>query len=111
MYHGSIRCQTEYCPTRASIVHSPHNVAPKQRHRAEQPNTEDLTVQPLTPGELRALQALARHENTKEAAAAIGITDRTLRNLISRGFKKLEVTNRTAAYRRLGWLRPPQVIT
>lgn len=68
-------------------------------------------MDPLTPGELRALQALARYETTKEAAAAIGITDRTLRNLISRGFKKLQVTNRTSAYRRLGWLRPPKVIS
>lgn len=67
-------------------------------------------MEPLTPGELRALQALARHENTKEAASTLGIEETTLRNLVSRGFKKLEVTNRTSAYRRLGWLRPPQII-
>lgn len=67
-------------------------------------------MQPLTLGELRALQALARYETSREAAAAIGVTEQTLRNMVSRGFRKLEVTNRTAAYRRLGWLRPPRVL-
>lgn len=67
-------------------------------------------MDPLTLGELRALQAMARYETSKEAAAAIGVTEQTLRNMVSRGFKKLEVNNRTAAYRKLGWLRPPRVL-
>jgi DNA-binding CsgD family transcriptional regulator len=67
-------------------------------------------VRPLTQGELRALQASARYETTREAAAAIGITEGTMRNLMSRAFRKLEVPSRTAAYRRMGWLRPPTVL-
>lgn len=40
----------------------------------------------------------------------LGTTEQTLRNLLARGFKKLEVNNRTAAFRRLGWLRAPALI-
>lgn len=64
----------------------------------------------LTRGEMRALQALARASTAKEAAMMLGTTEQTLRNLLARGFKKLEVNNRTAAFRRLGWLRAPALI-
>lgn len=67
-------------------------------------------MKPLTRGELRALQALARASTSKEAAIMLGTTEQTLRNLATRGFKKLEVNNKVAAFRRLGWLRAPIVI-
>lgn len=40
----------------------------------------------------------------------LGTTEQTLRNLLARANKKLGVNNRTAAFRRLGWLRPPPII-
>lgn len=67
-------------------------------------------MKPLTRGEMRALQALARASTSKEAAALLGTTEQTLRNLLARGFKKLGVNNRTAAFVRLGWLRPPPIM-
>lgn len=63
-------------------------------------------MQPLTLAELRTLQAMANHENTREAAASLNITEQTMRNEASHAFKKLGVRNRTSAFRRLGWLRP-----
>lgn len=67
-------------------------------------------MKPLTRGELRALQALARASTAKEAAAMLGTTEQTLRNMTARGYKKLEVNNAVAAFRRLGWLRAPTII-
>jgi len=68
-------------------------------------------VKPLTRGELRALQALARASTAKEAAATLGTSEQTLRNMTARGYRKLEVNNAIAAFRRLGWLRAPAVIS
>lgn len=62
--------------------------------------------EPLTLAELRALQALAHHETTRDAASSLSITEQTVRNEASHAFRKLGVRNRTSAFRRLGWLRP-----
>lgn len=67
-------------------------------------------MEPLTRGELRALQATARFETSKEAAAVLGITEPTLRNVLAHAFRKLGVHNKTSAFRRMGWLRPPRLI-
>lgn len=63
-------------------------------------------MEPLTLAELRTLQALANHETSRDAAHSLSISEQTIRNEASAAFRKLGVRNRTAAFRRLGWLRP-----
>lgn len=67
-----------------------------------------MTLNALTPAELRALEALARYEDAHEASVAIGLSVQTLRNETQSAYRKLKVRNKTSAFRTLGWLRPPQ---
>ena len=64
---------------------------------------------PLTLAELRTLQAMAGAGSSKEAASNLGISEQTLRNEAAHAYRKLGVSNRTAAFRRLGWLKPPRI--
>lgn len=63
---------------------------------------------PLTLAEFRTLRAMARHESSREAARSLSISEQTLRNEATSAYRKLGVKNRTSAFRRLGWLRPPR---
>lgn len=65
---------------------------------------------PLTPAELRALQALARYETAHAASIALGLSTQTIRNEAQSAYRKLEVRNKTAAFRRMGWLRSPEPV-
>lgn len=64
---------------------------------------------PLTPAELRALQALARYETANAASLVLGLSTQTIRNEAQSAYRKLGVRNKTAAFRRLGWLRSPEL--
>lgn len=64
---------------------------------------------PLTFAELRSLHAMAKHATTREAARSLDITEQTLRNEATSAYRKLGVGNKTAAFRKLGWLRPPRM--
>lgn len=61
---------------------------------------------PLTPAELRALQALARYETANRASLVLGLSPQTIRNEAQSAYRKLSVRNRTAAFTALGWLQP-----
>jgi DNA-binding CsgD family transcriptional regulator len=65
-------------------------------------------MEPLTTAELRALHALARFETATEAAEFTGLSPQTIRNQAGMAYKKLGVEGQTAAFRKLGWLRPPR---
>lgn len=65
-------------------------------------------MEPLTPAELRTLYLLARFETAVEAAEFAGLSPQTIRNQLHHAFEKLGVDGRLAAFRKLGWLRPPQ---
>jgi len=65
-------------------------------------------MEPLTTAELRALYWLARIETASEAATLAGLSPQTLRNQSFSAYKKLGVKGKVEAWRKLGWLRPPQ---
>jgi len=65
-------------------------------------------AKPLSPGEYKALLALARYSTAAEAAKHLGLQEITVRNLSQRAYRKLGVSSRTEAYEALGWLRLPK---
>jgi DNA-binding CsgD family transcriptional regulator len=56
---------------------------------------------------MQTLAALARHDNTAGAARYRRISEQTVKNELTSAYRKLGVRSRTAAFRRLGWLRAP----
>lgn len=66
----------------------------------------------LTPAEVRVLRTLADGHTQAEAAFRLGITPKTLRNHLTHAYARLGVEHvhlpgLVEAYRRLGWLQPP----
>jgi DNA-binding NarL/FixJ family response regulator len=55
---------------------------------------------PLTRREIDILQCIGRGESVKETAATLGISAKTVENLQSRLFRKLDVRNRAQAFAR-----------
>lgn len=51
----------------------------------------------LTDREKEVFESLVKNESTKEIAASLGISEKTVRNHISNAMQKLEVESRTAA--------------
>jgi DNA-binding NarL/FixJ family response regulator len=68
------------------------------RGRAEQ--TTDTTPVTLTPRESSVLEHLARGRSNKQIAAALGVSERTVKFHVSTLFAKLGATNRTEAVTR-----------
>ena len=60
---------------------------------------ERVTQVQLTPRELAALRSLADGRSNKEIAAALGISERTVKTHLAHLFEKLGVTSRTEAVR------------
>jgi DNA-binding NarL/FixJ family response regulator len=58
---------------------------------------ESVTQVPLSPRELEVLRLVARGDSNKEIAAALDITEGTVKTFLVRLFGKLGVTDRTAA--------------
>lgn len=54
----------------------------------------------VTPAEQAALDAVARYETTKEAAAALGKSQHTIERQLESARKRLGVTTTIAAYRK-----------
>lgn len=52
---------------------------------------------PLTPGERRVLQLVALGHSNKRIAAALDLSERTVQNVLSRVFEKLNLSGRTEA--------------
>lgn len=68
-----------------------------------------LLQTPLTKREVDILQCIGRGESVKETASSLGISAKTVENLQSRLFRKLDVRNRAQAFARahsLGLLPP-----
>jgi DNA-binding NarL/FixJ family response regulator len=59
-----------------------------------------LLQTPLTKREVDILQCIGRGESVKETAASLGISAKTVENLQSRLFRKLDVRNRAQAFAR-----------
>jgi len=60
---------------------------------------ERVTQVQLTPRELAALRLLANGDSNKEIAAALDISERTVKSHLGHLFEKLQVTSRTEAVR------------
>ena len=75
---------------------------------SERGKGQRTAMEPLTTAELRALYWLARIETASEAAELAGLSAQTLRNQSFSAYKKLGVKGKVEAWRKLGWLRPPQ---
>jgi DNA-binding NarL/FixJ family response regulator len=60
---------------------------------------EHVTQVQLTPRELAALRLLANGDSNKEIAAALEISERTVKSHLGHLFEKLQVTSRTEAVR------------
>ena len=58
---------------------------------------ERVTQVQLTPRELAALRSMADGHTNKEIAAALGISERTVKTHLAHLFEKLGVTSRTEA--------------
>ncbi len=59
----------------------------------------------LSPQEMRVLTMLAEGYTNKEAAYELGISEQTVKNHNSAVFRKLGVSNRDSAFKKLGWLK------
>lgn len=82
-------------------------IADHARGRAGTPRTNDVA---LTRREIEILQCVGRGETVRKTAASLGISAKTVENLQSRLFRKLNVKDRNQAYTRacaLGLLREP----
>jgi len=62
---------------------------------------------PLSPRETEALTSLAIHGNAKTAAAAMGISEQTVRNLLTSAYAKLGADGAINAFALAGWLTVP----
>jgi DNA-binding NarL/FixJ family response regulator len=65
--------------------------------RARQRGTRVLTSADLTPRERQILHSIDRGESVKQTARSLGISPKTVENLQSRLFSKLDVRNRARA--------------
>ena len=70
------------------------------RHVARLDRTEERATPPLTPREQSVMELLARGKSNKEIAAALDVTERTVKFHVSAIFTKLGATNRTEAVTR-----------
>ncbi len=80
-------------------------VADHARSRMGSPRSDDIK---LTKREIEILKCVGRGETVRKTAATLGISAKTVENLQSRLFRKLNVKDRTQAYARasaLGLLR------
>ena len=57
----------------------------------------DSTIEPLSPQEQRILPLIADGKTNKEIAAAMGLTEMTIKSYVQNIFKKLRITRRTQA--------------
>lgn len=62
---------------------------------------------PLSPQEIESLAAYARHGTQKEAAAQMGLQEQTIKNHLTKAYRKLGTSGSTETFRHLGWLRVP----
>jgi two-component system NarL family response regulator len=60
---------------------------------------ERVTQVQLTPRELAAIRLVAKGQSNKEIAAALDISERTVKSHLAHLFDKLQVTSRTEAVR------------
>lgn len=70
-----------------------------------------MTSRAPTARQLQVLAAYFRHHSTKIAACELGISDRTVRNQLSRLYARLDVDCASQAAIVLGWLVVPGVGT
>ncbi len=64
-------------------------------------DTADAAELGLTPRQLEALRSLETGDTVRRAAHGLGITEKTLENHLQQVYRRLGVTNRVAALRRL----------
>jgi DNA-binding CsgD family transcriptional regulator len=62
----------------------------------------------LTERQRELLAAYAKHETTQLAADALGISPQTFKNRLSAAYRALDVQGAAGAWKRLGWLIPPE---
>lgn len=60
----------------------------------------------LSRRQYEALMAVATRGNRRQAARSMGISEQTLKNLLSQAYRRLGVGSGLAAFRALGWLVP-----
>lgn len=65
-----------------------------------------MTPPGLTSRDIEVLRALADGDTAENAARDLGIAHKTLKNHLTRVYRRLGVQSLVAAYRRLGWLVP-----
>jgi DNA-binding NarL/FixJ family response regulator len=90
--HAAARGQSFLVPTVASKV-----VAELTRLAAQAPRASAPAAALLSPRELEVLRLLARACSNKEIAAALGLSEGTVKNHVTSIFTKLEVAGRTEA--------------
>ena len=67
------------------------------RMRAASTQTAEDHPEPITPQEQRVLALVADGKTNKEIAAALGLSDKTVKNYLSHVYKKLQLTRRSQA--------------
>src|SRR5881628_4271386 len=67
------------------------------RMRAASTQTVEDHPEPITPQEQRVLALVADGKTNKEIAAALGLSDKTVKNYLSHVYKKLQLTRRSQA--------------
>lgn len=67
------------------------------RMRAASTQTAEGHADPITPQEQRVLALVADGKTNKEIAAALGLSDKTVKNYLSHVYKKLQLTRRSQA--------------
>jgi len=67
------------------------------RMRAASTQTAEGHPEPITPQEQRVLALVADGKTNKEIAAALGLSDKTVKNYLSHVYKKLQLTRRSQA--------------
>jgi len=67
------------------------------RMRATSTQTVEDHPEPITPQEQRVLALVADGKTNKEIAAALGLSDKTVKNYLSHVYKKLQLTRRSQA--------------
>lgn len=65
--------------------------------RHNSPSSSKISLDSLSPQELRVLQAVAEGQTDKEVASNLGLQTKTVRNYLDRVFEKLGVNTRTQA--------------
>lgn len=96
-----------------SVAHSGGTFLSPQAREQWQKKSLEQTASNLTPRQLEVLSLCIAHPEltTRDLADILTVQHSTVRNLLSRAFKRLEVPNRASAVkkvRKLGILAPPQ---